>query len=42
MNTNTCIKTEPTIMADDEFEVNTYDINMNILQILYFVKYLIF
>ena len=40
MNVNTCIKTKPTTMADDEFEVNIhlYNINMNILLILYFLK----
>ena len=36
------IKTKPTTMADDEFEVNIhlYNFNMNILPILYFVKIL--
>ena len=38
MNVNTCIKTEPTTMADCELEVNIYDINMIILLIIVFVK----
>ena len=33
MDIITCIKTEPTTMADYELEVNIYDINMNILLI---------
>ena len=42
MNINTCIKIEPTTMADDEFEVNIYDINMNRLLFLVFVQASIF
>ena len=41
MNINTCIKTEPTTMADYEFEVNLY-INMIRLQNIVFVEGLIF
>ena len=33
MDINTCIKTEPTTMADYELEVNIYDINMNVVSI---------
>ena len=42
MNVDTCIKTKPTTMADDEFQVNIHlcNINMNILLLLYFVKIL--
>ena len=42
MNINTCIKTEPTTMADYEFEVNIYDINMIILLIIVFAEVFIF
>ena len=33
MSINTFIKTEPTTMADNEIEVNIYDVEMNILLI---------
>ena len=42
MNINTCIKTEPTTMADYEFMVNIYDINMIRLLIIVFVEGFIF
>ena len=38
MNINTCIKTEPTTMADSEFEVNIYNINMVRLLTIVFVE----
>ena len=38
MDMNTCIKTEPTTMAECEFLVNIYDINMIRLLILVFVN----
>ena len=40
MNINTCIKTEPTTMADNELEVNIYDIDMIILLIIVLLKFL--
>ena len=42
MNINTCIKTEPTIMADYEIMVNICNINMIRLLIIVFVKGFIF
>ena len=42
MNFNTCIKTEPTTMADYEFEVNIYIINMIGLLIIVCVEGFIF
>ena len=33
MSINNFIKTEPTTMADNEIEVNIYDVEMNILLI---------
>ena len=42
MDANTSIKTEPSTMTDDEFEVNIHGININGLLILVFVIYFIF
>ena len=42
MNSNTCIKTEPTTMEDYEIEVNIYIINMISLLTIVFVKCFIF
>ena len=42
MDINTCTKTEPSTMADNEFEVNIFDINMIRLLIIVFVKGFIF
>ena len=42
MDINTCIKIEPTAMADYEFEVNIYDINMIRFLFLGFVQGVIF
>ena len=42
MNINTCIKTEPTTMADYEIEVNMYIINMIRLLIIFHVEGFIF
>ena len=41
MDVNTCIKTEPTTLADYEFEVNIYDINLIRLLFLVFGEALI-